>query len=386
MSSTKNLTMIEKFEQIRKKFNNTYLTTLYQLTMLADDPETKEEQICKQAVDAAYAKWFPILQQDPYSTESCDLFHDAVSPYHELMLAKDTQIFDIDGDLFSKIYNVEGIDSRALYESLRDGLDEEDPSLAEEEKDARANLWDALITQYQLAVIVCLYIRTPLVKNIIDMILVNNPDLNQQNVFNRVLGQKNRRLRKMIIKLLKGDKKKFMEIFNSMQRVISIFSSEVNISKSMSQKAQMAQQQIQTRFKEIMIDHELKLNEEQVGQFIQCMEKRDDAIKEALIGQALTEEQFNKMELEYKLRGLDKLDVTKIAGNMGQTMEDMFKAIEKGDKTQLDNLLEKTATSANLDSEAFKNIQSEMEEMSAELGDDADFLQDDDDDEEEDQD
>lgn len=370
MSSSQDMSMMEKFEQIRKKFNKSYLTTLYQLTQLAEDAETEAEKRCKEAVNAAYAKWFQKLQQDPFCTESCDLFHDAVTDYHELMLGKDTQIFTIGGDFFSKVYDTEGIDSVALYESLRDGLDEEDQELDDDEKDARANLWDALVGQYQLAVIVCLYIRTPLVKNIIDMILVNNPDLNQQNVFNRILGQKNRRLRKMIIKLLKGDKKKFMEIFNSMQRVISIFSSEVNVKGAMGQKAQMARQQIRVKFSEILTDHEVKMDNDQSEAFIQCMESKNGEGKQELLDSgALTQDQFNKLELEYKLRGLDRLDVTKVAGSLGKTMENMFKAIEKGDKQELDSLLARTASEANIDTDAFKNIQAEMEEMSSNMKD-----------------
>src|SRR5207253_1317923 len=98
----------------------------------------------------------------------------------------------------------------------------------------KANFWSMLIGLYRLSVVICIYLKMPLVKELIDMIVSSNPDLNQSNVFERIFKQirGKSRMHRLLMKLMKSKSENFIEIFNSLQRVIATFSSEANMDQA----------------------------------------------------------------------------------------------------------------------------------------------------------
>ena len=223
--------LVEKFSKLETSYNKNLLVTLDRIKKIVEDEEDPKDKEQFTLLQEAYDEWFYIFNSDPRCMEACEIFYDATEERHALLLARDEQLFTYqDQDFFALIFNKPGLDSAYLYSLLDDGLDDSDDDEEEEEKvapgeDAKSNLWNALIGLYRLSVLICIYLKMPLVKDIIDMILIDNPDLNQSNIFDKIFGQfkSNPRMRKMIMRLLKSKEDSFGSIFNNLQRVIASF-------------------------------------------------------------------------------------------------------------------------------------------------------------------
>ena len=363
--------VLERFRQIEHNFNKNYLILLFQVKGIVEEEEEKTDQEQHALLSTAYEYWFDLLQEDPRNMDACVLFYDAVKEYHDLLLGRDEQIFSINGDFFSNIFAQKGIDTVYLYEQLRDPLDEEEDETLqqEEEEDAKANLWDGLINLYRLAVLICIYLKMPLVKDIIDMILINNPDLNQRNIFDKIYGEfkGSRRMRAMIMKLLKSKGDSFGEIFTSLQRVISTFSQEVNMDQSMKANVDLAKKQVRNVFHSILAEADLtNIEETKKEELIQAMENRDQETLDHFVQTGvLSQEQLDKICTDYKAQGLDKMNVTKVVQDLGSTMERMMEAIQNKDESAMQEILASSTSGLNIDPEELERMQKEMEaEMS----------------------
>ena len=165
--------VLEKFRQIEMSFNKNYMMTLYQLKQIVEGEEGEVDKKQSEILEEAYSRWFYEIQKDQNSIEACRFYYDAVKDSHELLLKKDEELLKINGDFFSNAFNTKEIDSFYLYNQLTDDT----------EDDGKQNLWNGLIGLYRLSVLIMVYMRMPLVKQIIDMILIGNPDLNQHNIF-----------------------------------------------------------------------------------------------------------------------------------------------------------------------------------------------------------
>jgi hypothetical protein len=368
--------VLEKFKRIEHNFNKNFLIALYQIKSIVEGETDPKDMQQSALLEAAYAKWYNKLQSDPRDMSACLLLYESVKDYHELLMKRDTQLFTINGDFFSNIFDEKGIDTPYLFDSLADGLDveesEEKTDIPAEEKDAKENLWNSIIGLYRLCVLICIYLQMPLVKEIIDMILVNNPDLNQKNIFEKIFSEfkGKRRLRKMIMKLLKNNGDSFGDIFNSLQKVISTFSSEVNTTPNLDGVKQKVRGMFDTILKEAEITG---LSEAQTDQLIEALEDKKTNVLESMIEEKLvTKEQLFQVDQLYRKNGLDKMNVSKVVKDLGSTMNEMMKAIESNDESAVKDILAKAGSGMNLGGSELENMHEELSRFEKEAEEDGD--------------
>lgn len=380
--------ILEKFSQVEIKFNKNFLITLFQIKGIVEDENDEEDPDPRDTeqyllLEEAYSKWYLKLQANPKSMEACDRFYNAVKDNHELLMKRDTQLFTIEGDFFSNIFDEPGIDTPYLFDQLRDGLDsdeeqEDTHAVPEEDRDGKDNLWSSLIGLYRLCVLICIYMKAPLVKQIIDLILTNNPDLNQNNIFEKIFKEfkGKRRLRKMIMKLLKGKGDNFADIFNSLQKVIATFGPGVNMDSNMKANMDVAKRKIRSMFDGILESaHVTNLDDAQKDRLINALEEKKGEVLDSMVEEkVITNEQVSQVKSLYHSEGLDKLNFTKVFNNLGDTMGQIMEAIESNDEDAVRKVLEETGAGINLDSLEFKSMQEEMENFEQEEVDDDDDL------------
>jgi hypothetical protein len=384
--------VLEKFRRIEHNFNKNFLIILYQIKQIVEGDEDPRDIQQYTLLEAAYTSWYGKLQENPRCMDACLLFYDSVKDFHELLLKRDTQLFTINGDFFSNIFDQKGIDTPYLFDQLRDGLDsddeEDDQGISEEEKDAKDNMWSSIIGLYRLCVLICIYLKMPLVKEIIDMILINNPDLNQRNIFEKIFKEfkGKQRLRKMIMKLLKSKGDSFGDIFNSLQKVIATFGPEVNMDTNMKNNMDLAKKKVRSLFDGILKQAGVtSLSDEQTDRLIEALEeKKTEVLDEMVEEKLISSDQVTKIDELYRAQGLDKMNVTKVVKDLGNTMEEMMAAIESNDEDAVRNVLSKAGAGLNLDPEELEKMQSEMERFEEEAKDDSDYSEDSDDDDAED--
>lgn len=365
------LSILEKFNQIEINFNKNFLLYLHQILQIVDNEEPDErEQRHYDLLLEAYQKWYLRIQQDPRCMDSCVAFYNAVGDGHELLMKRDQQLFTLEGDFLSRCFDVTGLDTTYLFHELSDGLDEAAAQQPEEERDAKENFWTMTIGLYRLAAMICIYLKMPIVREIIDMILMDNPDLNQSNMFSRIFSKfkGSKRLRKLIMKLMKSKEDNFGEIFTSLQKVIATFSSEVNLDTNLQANLDGAKQRVRTAVEQILAQAGVtSFTEDQTTRVIEALEDRDAAALQTLVDQAaLSADQLSRVQTLYHEQGLDKVPVNKVVKDLGRTMTDMMAAIESNDESAVKDILARAGSNMNLPTEELTRMQNEMETLEKE--------------------
>jgi hypothetical protein len=359
----------DKFRQLETTFNKNYLECLLQLKeMFEDDPQAV-------FLDLAYERWYGIISANQQTMEGCRSFHEAVKDSHEMLLKRDENLFTADGDFFEKVYQVKGIDSLYLYESMSDGSDTEDPI----NNDAKGNLWEVIIGLYRLSVLLCIYLKMPLVKEIIDMILMDNPDLNQTNIVDKIFKdfRGKRKLRQLIMKLLKSKSDNFTDIFSSLQRVVASFSTEVTMDASkFGGDAAAAAQKLDVAFTELLSAQNVEeMKSEDRLALMKALEAKDETTKSEFVTRGmLSSTQLKNLETQFFARNMHKsMNVSKVVKDLGATMEKMMGAIQSGSEDDMQKVFEEAGTGMcfdGVDLGQFKNemsgeFEKEFEEMDA---------------------
>lgn len=380
--------VLEKFKRIEPNFNKNFLIILYQVKEIVEgETDPKDVEQCE-LLNLAYAKWYHKLQENPKNMDACLLLYNSVKECHDLLMKRDTQLFTINGDFLSNVFDQKGIDTPYLFDRLSDGLDEEDESggstekqeVSPQEKDGKENFWNSIIGLYRLCVLICIYLQMPLVKEIIDMILLNNPDLNQKNIFEKIFSEfkGKRRLRKMIMKLLKNNGDSFGDIFNSLQKVIATFGSEVNTTAP---NMDGMKQKVRGMFDGILKQSEIhNLSDDQTDRLIEALEGGKTDVLNAMVEEKLvTSEQLTTVHQKYKAAGLDKMNVSKVVKDLGATMSQMMQAIESNDESAIKDVLAKAGSGMSLDPKELEQMQNDLQKFEQEAEEDD---QDNDDDDE----
>lgn len=370
------MSILDKFNQIEVNYNKNFLIYLHQILQIVEtDEETAAQQSDKdrrqfELLAAAYENWYSRIQADPRCMDSCVAFYNAVGDGHELLMKRDQQIFTLYGDFLSHAFDQPGLDTPYLFNELSDGLDPDAKEQPEEERDAKENFWNMTIGLYRLAAMVCIYLKMPIVREIIDMILLDNPDLNQTNMFSRIFSKfkGSRRLRKLIMKLMKSKEDNFGEIFTSLQKVIATFSSEVNLDTNMQANIEQAKKKVRAAFDQILGQAGVKdLTEDQTSQLIDALEDRNEpALKDLVEEKIIDADQLQRVQTLYREQGLDKVQVNKVVKDLGRTMTDMMAAIESNNEQAVQDILARAGAGLNLPAEELAQMQTEMDTLEKE--------------------
>jgi hypothetical protein len=357
--------VLEKYRYIEHNFNKNFLMFMYQvLGIVKDYQEEEDEEVLRkdkeqyEIICQSYKEWYFKLQAHPKSLEACTRLHDTLMKYDEFLKNRDLQLFTVDGDLFSNIFNTKGIDTAYLFDCLTDGSDGTE--------DAKENLWLSLISLNRLAVLICSYMKIPVVKEIIDMILFNNPDITPSNVFQKTMSQfkDTPKLRRLIFKLFKSSEKDFEDIFNSLQRVIASFSSDDSLDSSNLQNNinNMVANKLDGVFSGLLQKHNISLNEEHTKILLESLAEKDEIILQRMVeDELLSANQLEELRSEYERLGLG--NANNILNSLGETMNDLMNAIKNNDEDSMQNIFEKTGSKFNIGKSQMDDIKAQMEEL-----------------------
>lgn len=364
--------ILEKFQQIESNFNKNFLIYLYQTKQIYEG-ETGEKDV-QQAnlLEQGYAKWYEVLQEDPSSFDACHSFYQHTKDYHDILLARDEQFFSNDKrDFLESVLQQKGIDTMYLYNQLGEGGDKP------EDEDAKNEYWITIISLYRLSILICVYLRLPVVREIISLILAGNPGLNQSNITEKIFSdfKGNKKLRRLIMKLLKSTTKSgkqedtFGDIFESLSRVISTFSSETNLDANLKNNMKISQNKVRSLFDSILCENKVdhKLTEDQKTDLIAAFDDKNKTVIETMIKSGvLHETEMANVHEAYSLQNLSKMNVMKTVGNLGNTMTDMLAAIENNDESAMQSILGKAGGNLSMSPGEMEEMELEMSQLETE--------------------
>lgn len=227
----------ERFRLLEHNFNKTFLVTLHQIKSIVEGEPDPEDVRHTQLLENAYEHWFEKLQAEPDNLDAVLQMHELVGNNHALMIARDESLFTLNGrDFFTDLFNDEVLFSYPdaclntvyLVNQLATGLeDDEDTDGEEEQEDARANLWDALKGLYRLCVLICVYQRNPLLKELIDVITISSSGTDMRSMLpNMMKNLKNKSsFRRLLMKVMNTNAD-FEDLFSEMRKVFAVLSPE----------------------------------------------------------------------------------------------------------------------------------------------------------------
>jgi hypothetical protein len=375
------------------------LTVLNQVREIVADPQTEFESKQHAILTETYNSWLEKLNRDPESTEACEYFYQAVGDRHIQLKEADSNFLRCaDPDFFCQAFNCKGVSTCALFDLLGDGSvdieDEEEGLGSKNEQDGedsaepenyQHNLWEALVGLYRLSVLVCIYLRMPLVKELIDLILSGNPDINRKNVFGKIFGEfkGKKRIRDIIMKLLKDDDDNFTDIFKSLQKVISTFS-ETTQQNSQPQSATpdqgMPREVFNTVLNKLVADRQFPETAvigrsdirtclyEQLCRTSTGKEPLSDAEEsERILAETIYIPQIATKEEVQRLRAaLDQKTAQSnpsAMGDLGGTIQKMMAAIGSGSEEELKDILSQNDTPFDIKDLDLDSIRKEMRDL-----------------------
>ena len=224
----------EQFKKVENNFNVNFLKVLFQVMEIVSDEEGEKERKMYDELKDSYTYWYDIISEDPNDMRACLKMYDAIGDHHELLKGRNSDVFIVNGDLFSKMFGIgkkslKHVDTTFLYNELSDGSEfDDDDDDEEEQEDAKEYFWDSLLSLYRLCVLICVYLKMPLVKDLIDIIISNNDGLKASNVKDILKdsisgsSKTSKKIRRILGKLLKQKDSEFENLFKSFQKVISI--------------------------------------------------------------------------------------------------------------------------------------------------------------------
>lgn len=349
---------LDKLRNIEQHFNQKFLTVLHQINSIPEGETDPEDVDQFNRLSAAYQYWYNELTTDPLSDLAYSSVNDAIGDCHDLLLGRDTQLFTYGGkDLFSEIFQHPGIRTEYLVNQLSTGEDGEE--------DAQDHLWSALIGMYRLCVILCIYGKMPIVREIIDMILVENPQkagVNPQNMFSHVFEtfKGKRRMRRMVMKLFKRKDNYFEEVLKALQKVLASFGPGVNAKTSADENLARGKQQQLEAFQKILSDTGVTgLSRDVTEAYIDRLSTRQSVDEAKTL--PLTATQAQQIETLFYAQGLHSMVTPHMVSNLGTTMSEVMHAFQTGDETKMQDILKKTGANVNFNMDDMKRMQADME-------------------------
>lgn len=381
------LSALEKFKKIEYNFNKNFLITLYQLGQIVEDHDTPEDKKQHILLSEAYTKWHNKIQQNPRCMVACELFHDSIDNCHEQLLARDVSCFTKDGDLFSKVFDCPGLDTLYIYKQLDEGDDGDDDD-DEDAQDAKANVWEALVGLTRLSTLICIYLKMPIVKEMIDLILLNNPDINPTNIMSKITSEfkvKGGRLKKLIFKMMDDKNDDCLDsVFASIQRVIATFSDgsgsgggvsgglgdalsafgNVGDENAMQEKLDMMKIELAKLFDTILDRAGVKnMSQSNKDKIMSALESKKEMDFEMLISEGIvSDDQLSEIRVQFAKSGFDKMNVAKVVSNLGGTMQKMKDAMENGSEEDIKNIFANAGSGFNLEGFDMEELQREMDQ------------------------
>lgn len=378
-----------KFQKLEHNFNSTFLQVCHNLRGVVENEPDEVRRALFDKLDAACDHWTDKLEMDMSDMDACRRVHQAVGDQHALLLAKDERIWSWAGkDLLTEMLNdteydlydqpittlypdaesdlpprfSEGLNTPFLFDELGDGLDDDS---SHDSKDA---LWTALIELYKLSVLLCIVLEIPLVKELIDVIISTNPDLNRGNILPKVMGnfRNQPRLRRLVMQLMQDDENSIERIFNCLQKVISAFSQDLGGGSSKpgskltpeeaAAKIRAARQNI---LESLDWPDDAVPSQDVQNRLWNAIEADNEAELDALVEEkTLTTEHVAQVQRAWRQHAQGAHSGL---GDLGNTMKEMMEAFNSQDEEKIQEIMRKTGSGLNFSSEEFSKLKQEMD-------------------------
>lgn len=353
--------VLERFRNIEPHFNTTFLKFLAQFQQMFTvvKPENDHEKLLASKLDKAYSTWFYKIKADQRTLDACTRMHETITPTHALLMARDTQLLHVKGDLLSALFDCPDLDTPYLYSLLA-----EDPNPAEDE---RLAFWDNLLNLYRIAALICIYAKNTQVKDIIDMILETNPNVAGGNLAHNITGmfKSNKRLRGMIMGLMNGKQAQIPEIFNSLKIVLSTLVDQKPGSAVPTTTAMTADQSTSMACMLVtsIVPEFKSWTEQEQDRLVQAIKDKDDLLW-STFATRISPDQRKAIETLYDQRGNQNLG--SMMKDVNGTMAEFMKAMESNDESAMESMMERTSALMNLSPDELKEMEAEMQALATE--------------------
>lgn len=302
---------------IEVHFNKSYLTFIETVvSTLEGDANTESETLILDAFEQAYAEWYETFSANQTTLKAASCFYLAVGDYHDQLINCDEQLFAVAHQFFQDAFHAPDVLAVDLYNLYDAGTNEE--------TDAKSNFWEALNNLYRLSTVLCIYQKMPIVKQILDHLISQNPDITKSNVGDRVMKAFNtdRKMRRLFMKLMNETKEEdFIAIFSSLQRVVAALAGKMDVAAYQARaKEQLLQEFLQTTSGTSYTE-----------------EQRRTAFEDLLAGECSYDELqqvFENQEFHTKIQQYRKTN------NLGSTMHDMLTAYNNKDQAKMNSILQ----------------------------------------------
>lgn len=347
---------LERFRNIEVVHNKSFMQFLLMLQDMfievapKDDHEKKQHEL----LETAYAVWYKKILENHKTLEACKRMHEVITPVHKLLLARDTQLLHIKGDLLSALTGVEGLDTPYLYNLMSS---DPDPS-----RDERLAFWGNLRSMYRIAAIICIYSNNAQIREVIDLILSSNPDLSGGNMAGGIMSmmKTDKRLRRLIMNLMKKQQHKLPEIFSQLQIVLSTLVDDDKIPQPANSLAQVTPEQRQAWVSSILageIPDFKEWTERDQELLVQAVLDDDDMLWSAYASR-VTPAQQTAIRQTYAAK---KSSAGTNFKAFNDTMNDFVSAMSSNDEQQMEALMTKTTSMLNVAPEDLKDMEMQLE-------------------------
>jgi hypothetical protein len=365
------MSVADRFHRIGKDFNERYLDFLHKFynPVLYDEEGNPEPDVDAEAVDMArnleksYASWFSKLQENVIDEEPVILFNKYSSRYHNLILARDEQFFVAEGgfDFLSSVYKTEDVNSKYMFWWY--AVDPED--LGEDEDDPQSDIWDGILKLYRMATLICVYLEDKLVKQIIDVIMKRNPDINAQNSTQLIAKDfvKSPNLRSLLVKLLRKRGKEFQIIMDKLQRLIETFSDSIKIDKDAQDKMEKSHAAAIDATRALAEEMNIVLeSDEELEELFQTLKNKDkETLNSFSEKHNLSRPEKKHLQNEFSEKNIDKMDPFGTMSTMSTQMNQLMSAYQTGDESAMQDIIKQTGAHLNLSPEDMAMMEKESE-------------------------
>lgn len=278
---------LDQFRNLEATINVKFLEFILALQTTVNDPANAEEVHHFRLLKHAYEQWYHRIHKQENTKEVALHVFRVMDVHYDVIVKRSSQLFYPKHHTTSPDESSETGSTRDFFLELLE-IDE-DPTGAPLPEDfswflwdgiseaTAINCWEALLGLYRLSLLIDVVGSDSIVKDLIELVLMNHKDINSGNVIEKMTSEfkTDKKFRRMLLRLLKSDFSNFEAIFEKLLRVISTLSESSdapesvkelsglsdfsNVQKMIQQSSSKAEQALHTRFSKLLTDHQVVL-------------------------------------------------------------------------------------------------------------------------------
>jgi hypothetical protein len=326
------------FRNLELNFNQTFMDFLVTLGKIAQKQNDAENQ---ERLRVAYERWYDVFNRDPKTSAASLKMMEAFEPVHSEVIGR-SESFVRSHRALQAALDAPELDCKSLYDSLTDGTG---LSVEERRDDGKLQFWNAVTGLYRVAIIINIYYKMPMIRQIIDIVLQNAQDLQQGNLMTSVMTQfiQKPELRNLMFKMFSQGETQFMEIMGNLQKVMDVFSAEIQHNPPPQPHEQAV--------RELCAERGVQVPPDLFVQFTTALRDRNDKFLFEMVEMGLLSlEDMTAIRDEFEKRELHTLpepvDMKNIHSTISQTMKAMQQ--DEVDPDVIENILKSSGVNIDL--------------------------------------